>query len=243
MFLEPGEYTKETGKKKNGSNATRFHGPILHRPLETMTFETLGAAEDRSKVFHRARLPFGSYGLGDLHSPKPLAEIRVMLLSYFPAGPLSYRLRRSVGAKDRSSFGPQSITTTSRQLSAKTAARPVQNHPNFFILGIIARRFPSAFHFNSLRIVRDKSNIHIHLTYQGARAKRVVAWEARKKSCFLGAGDTGNVQEKTFLINCHRIAGQDWRGSGIRPEQRKKSQPHGRNSFFPEAYHSAVLRV
>ena len=65
----------------------------------------------------------------------------------------------------------------------------------------------------------------------------------REKILLLGAGGTGNVQEKTFLINCHRTGGEDRYGSGISPDQWKKSQPHCRNSFLPESYHSAVLMV
>jgi hypothetical protein len=44
--MESSEYAQETAKEKNGQGATSFHGPNLHRPLEKMTFETLGGAGD-----------------------------------------------------------------------------------------------------------------------------------------------------------------------------------------------------
>ena len=174
-------------------------------------------------------------------SPWPKSELWFCLLSrraLFPTDSGVLWVRRIDHLSDPSQS--LRLQDSYRQKSPQGQCKSIRA---FFILRKIARRFPSAFHFNSLRIIRDKSNIHTRHAYQGARAERVIAWEARKKSCLLGAGGTGNVQEKTFLINCHGIAGQDWYGSGISPEPRKKSQPHCRNSFFPAAYHSAVLRV
>jgi hypothetical protein len=67
--------------------------------------------------------------------------------------------------------------------------------------------------------------------------------ESANRSCLLGAGGTGNVQEKTFLINCLGIAGQEWYGGGISPYERKIPESHFRNTIFPGASQSAVLRV
>ncbi len=123
-------------------------------------------------------------------SPWPKSELWFCLVSR--RAPLSFRPKRSVVAKDRSSFGPQSITTTSRQLSAKTAARPMQIHSSFFFLGKIARRFPSATHLNSLRLISDKSKIRTHHNKRpprpneskpGRREKILPAWGGGYGKC------------------------------------------------------------
>src|SRR6266851_4811127 len=97
-FEESGDHNQETAKEKNGQGATRFHGPNLHRPLETMTFKNLCGTEECSEAFLLTRPAYSSSGLGDLHSPN-LAEICVLFPSFVPAGPLSFQRMSSVGRR------------------------------------------------------------------------------------------------------------------------------------------------
>src|SRR5216683_7802633 len=84
-FEESGDHNQETANEKNGQGATRFHGPNLHRPLETMTFENLCGTEECCEAFLLTRPANSSSGLGDLHSPMPWPK------SVFCFRPLSWR--------------------------------------------------------------------------------------------------------------------------------------------------------
>jgi hypothetical protein len=121
-----------------------------------------------------------------------------------------------------------------RKVSANSSA-PFHFYENCMAVSIFI-------HLHSPRFIGGQLQTFT-VTIKGHHGSRCQNLESAKKSCLLGAGGTGNVQEKTFLINCSGIAGQDRNGGGINPHERKNSPSHGRNSFFPAAYHSAVLRV
>jgi hypothetical protein len=156
-----------------------------------------------------------------------------------PGGPSFLPANVFCGAKDRSSFGPQSITTTSRHVSAKNATRSVQIHQGFVILMKIPQWFPYLFQLNSLRFIGDKFSIHHKRPLRENESKTAM----REEIAFSWGGGTGNVQDKTVLINCSGIAAQDGYGSGISTQKRNKPELHCRNTFFQAAYYSAVLRV
>jgi hypothetical protein len=110
----------------------------------------------------------------------------------------------------------------------------VQIHEDSFTLRTIAKCFPSAFHFKSLRLNEGKSIMRAH---QSRHDKMSHSMQSAKGSRLL-EGATGNVQEKSVVINCSGIGGQDWYGRRVNPAPTKNKKSEGRNSFFPAAHRS-----
>ena len=129
-----------------------------------------------------------------------------MVLFYVPVGPLSFRRARSLDAKDRSSFRLQSITCASRHVSAKNATRSVRIHQDLSSTPENSKVVYIGVSLEFSPVLRGQ--IQQPQSPQRALRQNDAKPGKREKSCLLVAGGTGNVQEKTFLINCQGMDGR-----------------------------------